>query len=73
MNKPSEKEDGPGKLANPLTQEQAPENLGASVPRGIMRVSSKQLFGRAEEVEIDHNGTPYRLRQTSLGKLILTK
>ena len=31
------------------------------------------IFAGAQEVEIDHNGAVYRLRQTSLGKLILTK
>lgn len=62
-----------GACTKALTQEQMPQSSGISVPGAIQRVNSKQLFGRAEEVEIDHNGTPYRLRQTSLGKLILTK
>ena len=39
----------------------------------LLRVSSTQLFGAALEVQIDHHGTVYRLRQTALGKLILTK
>lgn len=38
-----------------------------------VRVSSAQLFGSAVEVQIDHHGAVYRLKQTSLGKLILTK
>lgn len=37
------------------------------------RVTSDTLFGGAAEVQIDHRGVLYRLRQTSLGKLILTK
>ena len=41
--------------------------------QGVMQVSSQTIFSGAQEVEIDHNGTLYRLRQTSLGKLILTK
>ena len=32
-----------------------------------------QLFGRAHEVGIRHEGHLYRLRRTKLGKLILTK
>jgi len=36
-------------------------------------VSSEQLFGAALEVRIDHRGAVYRLKQTALGKLILTK
>ncbi|MEQ1813659.1 MAG: hemin uptake protein HemP [Candidatus Nitrotoga sp.] len=43
------------------------------VPDGVLRISSKQLFSRGNEIEIDHNGMSYWLRQTSLGKLILTK
>ncbi|RQP22217.1 hemin uptake protein HemP [Piscinibacter terrae] len=34
---------------------------------------SEQLFRGAQEVLIEHHGAIYRLRQTSLGKLILTK
>jgi hemin uptake protein HemP len=36
-------------------------------------VKSESLFGGAIELLIDHRGVVYRLRQTSLGKLILTK
>lgn len=36
-------------------------------------ISSDRLFGGAQELHIDHCGTMYRLRKTSLGKLILTK
>jgi hemin uptake protein HemP len=42
-------------------------------PAQAVRVSSAQLFGSAVEVQIDHHGAVYRLKQTSLGKLILTK
>jgi hemin uptake protein HemP len=38
-----------------------------------MRTSSKEIFRGRNELEIEHNGAVYRLRQTSLGKLILTK
>jgi len=37
------------------------------------RVSSQALLGNEREVEIEHSGQLYRLRLTSLGKLILTK
>jgi len=36
-------------------------------------VKSEALFVGASEVLIDHRGVMYRLRLTSLGKLILTK
>lgn len=37
------------------------------------RISSQALMGNDREVEIEHAGQLYRLRVTSLGKLILTK
>ncbi len=37
------------------------------------RISSRQLLGDGKEVLIEHRGAVYRLRETSLGKLILTK
>lgn len=37
------------------------------------RLQSADLFGAAREVLIEHESQLYRLRQTSLGKLILTK
>lgn len=43
---------------------------GAENPRHF---NSDDLFGEAQEIEIAHNGASYRLRKTSLGKLILTK
>lgn len=48
------------------------EIVGSSV-LGMARLSSYAIFAGAHEVEIEHNGVLYRLRQTSLGKLILTK
>lgn len=36
-------------------------------------IDSTALFAGAVEIQIDHRGTLYRLRQTALGKLILTK
>ncbi len=37
------------------------------------RYNSEQLFGDQTEVDIQHGEWTYRLRLTSLGKLILTK
>jgi hemin uptake protein HemP len=48
----------------------APTRTGAG---SMVRVNSTQLFGAALEIQIDHHGTLYRLKQTALGKLILTK
>ena len=42
-------------------------------PPEAVSISSETLFGRANEVRIAHRGAIYRLKQTSLGKLILTK
>jgi len=36
-------------------------------------ISSGSLLAGGNEVLIDHHGALYRLKQTSLGKLILTK
>jgi hemin uptake protein HemP len=46
-------------------------STAAAVPRP--RVASNDILRGSPEVEIDHRGTLYRLRVTSLGKLILTK
>ena len=37
------------------------------------RWRSTELFGPGHEIEIEHGQAVYRLRLTSLGKLILTK
>ncbi|MEO8151566.1 MAG: hemin uptake protein HemP [Rhizobacter sp.] len=50
----------------------APQRL-ADTLAGVPRISSEQLMAGAKEVLIEHHGTLYRLRQTALGKLILTK
>jgi hemin uptake protein HemP len=48
-----------------------------AVPRltspSTMQITSEKLFAGALEVQIDHHGALYRLKKTSLGKLILTK
>ncbi len=45
--------------------------LTAVVP--LRRVDSGALFRGASELLIEHRDATYRLRQTALGKLILTK
>lgn len=39
----------------------------------IACVRSIDLFGSANEIEIEHGESRYRLRKTLLGKLIMTK
>ena len=47
---------------------------GPGVPAPAVRaIASEALFGGACEVQIHHRGALYRLKQTALGKLILTK
>ncbi|MBC3806849.1 hemin uptake protein HemP [Undibacterium seohonense] len=38
-----------------------------------LRISSQDILQGQPEIEIEHQGMLYRLRCTSLGKLILTK
>lgn len=45
----------------------------ASAPEAVRRLRSDALLGGAREIEIEHQGAVYRLKVTSLGKLILTK
>ena len=44
-----------------------------AVPRPGGPIPSESLFAGAREVQIEHRGSLYRLKQTALGKLILTK
>ena len=55
------------------TSTDAPASTHPGAPRNTRLVTSQQLFAGTSEVQIDHRGVFYRLRQTSLGKLILTK
>lgn len=51
-------------------------NFVAGVPAraaNVRSITSEQLFAEFPEVQIAHGDAVYRLRQTSLGKLILTK
>lgn len=53
----------------PAPNRPAPSTIGAA----RRRLDSRQLFQDGQEIDIDHAGAVYRLRITSLGKLILTK
>ena len=53
----------------PMHETQPAERAAQVEPR----ISSRQLLGDSKEVLIEHRGAVYRLRETSLGKLILTK
>ena len=50
-----------------------PAVIAVTAPKARRRFISQNLFGEECEVEIEHVGVLYRLRVTSLGKLILTK
>ncbi len=63
----------PPQQDRPALAPQAPSALPAARTL-TRRLTSEQLFaGGAVEVEIEHQQQVYRLRRTSLGKLILTK
>ena len=44
-----------------------------SISRPIRRVAIQEILGGGREAVLLHDGTEYRLRLTSNGKLILTK
>jgi hemin uptake protein HemP len=48
-------------------------SAAADAPATLPRVTSRELFGAASVLLIDHEGETYSLRRTRLGKLILTK
>ena len=52
---------------------QSSGHCASQAPGANRRYISQQLFGNLTEVEIQHGESVYRLRLTSLGKLILTK
>lgn len=61
----------PCPTARPAPAASAAQPVPVAAPR---RIRSEQLFeGQAVEIEIEHQQQVYRLRRTSLGKLILTK
>lgn len=54
-------------------QGSCPPDTSATPSGARRRLRSDALFGGANEIQIEHGGALYRLRITSLGKLILTK
>jgi hemin uptake protein HemP len=48
------------------------EKAFTGIPGGSQHIESDDLFNGQVEIVIRHNGRAYRLRQTRLGKLILT-
>ncbi len=59
-------------VIEPSLAESAPPSP-APHAKATPAISSEMLFAGAREVHIAHRGSLYRLRQTALGKLILTK
>ena len=58
---------------NTKPQDATPAAGGRAAKAAPQRLQSRELFGAAQEVIIEHAGETYRLRCTSKGKLILTK
>ena len=65
----------PATPAAPATRGEAPKTCVVRTlgNRTSVCIPSEQLFAGVDEVHIEHRGALYRLQQTSLGKLILTK
>ena len=67
----------PAERALPPTARPPSAGVAAPVddpaPPPTVSISSESLFRGASEVRIAHGGSVYRLKQTALGKLILTK
>ena len=66
----------PASRLPPFRETPAPAEAGVAASadaRAVAAVSSEMLLRGAGELLIDHHGTLYRLKKTSLGKLILTK
>jgi len=69
-------------MTAPIDLPEDPPPPASARPRGEPRaaparpggpIPSESLFAGAKEVQIEHRGSLYRLKQTALGKLILTK
>ncbi|MFG6487192.1 hemin uptake protein HemP [Roseateles sp. BYS78W] len=59
--------------AMPLESQPPKPTAPPSAPGAVRRIDSASLLGQRGEVLIVHQQQVYRLRVTSLGKLILTK
>jgi hemin uptake protein HemP len=56
-----------------MTVSGKPDNGAPLSDRPVKRIAIRDLLGGGREAVLLHNGTEYRLRLTSNGKLILTK
>jgi hemin uptake protein HemP len=58
-----------------MTTDDAAPKSGVNPPQAIRirELDSRQLLGSERQVKIRHAGEVYELRETRLGKLILTK
>lgn len=63
----------PNGAADPRTVRAGTDVPAAASAAARPHWRSEQLFGPLEEIQIAHGTAVYRLRKTSLGKLILTK
>ena len=65
----------PNSRSSPLPERTGttPETAAAGEAEAVAAIKSEALFRGAVELRIEHHGSLYRLRQTALGKLILTK
>jgi hemin uptake protein HemP len=54
-------------------QDQAPSSQAPEATQAAGPLDSAKILRGARSVEIRHNGAVYRLQETRLGKLILTK
>jgi hemin uptake protein HemP len=57
-------------VQNPNDRDKPTATSGAAPPRLL---TSRELFGSGNRVDIEHQGEIYRLQITRLGRLILTK
>jgi hemin uptake protein HemP len=64
--------DGGAQVGHPVDQP-FPARPRTAERTGCRRLQSADLMGPDTEIEIQHGDALYRLRLTSLGKLILTK
>ena len=63
----------PSSPPKPQAPSEGPSGAEGGGTASSPRYASEAIFGNATEVLIEHHGALYRLRRTSLGKLILTK
>lgn len=71
---PPAKPGAAGIAASPVRAEPpVPASAAGTAADDRRRWRSAELFGAAQEIEIEHGQAVYRLRLTALGKLILTK